>query len=545
MPTGEPQLNMPHGSVTFLMTDVEGSTRHWEEHPEAMREALIRYARIATEIVGRNSGFLIKNRGAGDSLFIVFSDPTDAMRAAVEFQKRIVSEIWQENISFKVRMALHCGDVELIEGTYYGVTVNYANRLSSLGHGGQVLASEAFIRVLNSAEATPSAKLRYLGVYTLQSGQEVGKVYQIASPELRDFFPRLRFVTPCSHNLPQYATHFFGHEEQVVRIRTSIPDTPLLTLLAPGGMGKTRIALEVGREVLGYEGEGVWYIDFDQAISGEETLSRVLGIQAGCEHLYTYLREKRVLIICDSCKNTPERALSFAAGLLEHCPQVRLLMCCIAPLGHPQEAIFSIPPLNLPSKELVNDPAQLMTNEAVILFADRVISTLPSFRVEPENARAVVEICHHLKGIPYALELVAARYRDSLPEALLGELETTLCRDAEESILQDTIDWSYKKLEEPQQILLQRLSVMPGAWTLEAAERICSDERIELWEVLDFLNDLLNRSLVLYEEEEGTPRYRMHHTVRKFAGEKLREASEEISFLKRYESYRQGLGVAL
>lgn len=537
MSAGDPKSNMPHGAVAFLMTDVEGSTRHWENHPEAMREALIRYARLGSEIVERCNGFLIKNRGAGDSLFIVFASPADALDAAIEFQQALAQETWREGVAFKARMALHCGDVELIEGTYYGVTVNYASRLSSLGHGGQTIASEAFADRLAAIAPEKSRCLRYLGEYALQSGQEIGKVYQTAESEAPTYFPRLRFVAPCPHNLPQSPTRFFGQEETVRCVLASLDRSPILTLLGAGGSGKTRIAIEAGKTCLAYEGEGAWYVDFDPTIGGEAILARALGVGGGLGNLYAFLREKRAIIICDNCKSDPDAALRFALGLRENCPRLRLLMCCAAPLGHANETIFLTPPLATPPKEQEADLARLAATPSVALFTDRITAITPSFRLDAENAPRVAEICRILGGNPYALELVAARYRDTTAETLLCELEAATRRYPEYGTLQAIIDWSYAKLDEPQQTLLQRLSVITGAWTLDAAERVCSDERIELWEVLDFLNELLDRNLVLYEEEKGSPRYRTHHAVKQFAFEKLRATGAERHFAVKHAAY--------
>ncbi len=529
---------MPQGVVTFLMTDVEGSTRHWEQHPEAIREALIRHTRIATEVVSQNGGWLIKNRGAGDSLFIVFADTVSALQAAVDIQRTLEKQKWKDDIEFHVRMALHCGQVDLIEGTYYGVTVNYAGRLSSLGHGGQILASEAFVQELEAIPA-PIA-LRNLGFYTLLSGQEVGKVYQVTHPELEPFFYRLRFVNPVPHNLPQNASHYFGQAELVQQILYAIPLHPLITLISSDGFGKTRIALEVSKVVQLCEGEGVWYVDLNENRSGEQILAEVLEVAP--TELYATLREKRVLIICDGCKKNPQMALEFAEGLLQNCPEIRLLMCCLVPFGHPRETVISIPPLPTPSEEIESDLALFTVNDSVALFVDRVCTHTPSFQVDTTNVIQVGRICRYLEGIPYALELAAMRCRDSSLQAVCEELEAASSVGEACSTLARVIAWSYEKLEETPQILLQRLSVLSGVWTLETAETVGSDERIELWEVLDFLNELLDRNLVLYEEEEGTPHYRLHHTVRQFALKLLQERGEESVIRERYAAYLQEKG---
>jgi predicted ATPase/class 3 adenylate cyclase len=522
------------------MTDIVGSTRHWEQHPELMTVNLIRHDRLAHEIIPQYEGTIITNRGAGDSLFIVFTNAINAVYAAVALQIAYEKETWEGGITLHVRMGLHTGEANIISGNYYGQMVNFNMRLSSLGHGGQVVLSSTTYEAVKGYDFEGIA-LRNLGVYRQNEGHEMGNVYQAVHLELPSHLPRLRFVLPPENNLPAQSSRFIGRKEIVAQIRQQFHSNRLITLTGDEGIGKTRLALEVAQEELSAEGEGVWYVDLDQ----KETLSVILARAVGypttsvtLAELMRWMQAKNILLVWDH----GARLAYLLEVFLKVVPQLRVLVCQKLPLGWEVEREIDIHALEVPPQESLLSAETLLQNESFALFVDRATRAMPTFTLNAQNMAPISALCRLVQGIPYAIELVAARFREAPLERIYSEIEKVpeiLGTDSCYTLLQGVIGWSFDRLTSSEQVLLQRLSVFSGLWSVATAEIVCSDAIIELWEILDLHNSLADYGLLAYEVREGETYYRMHDAVRHFALPRLVESGEYETFQIAYITMQQ------
>ena len=583
-------MNLPTGIVTFLLTDIEESTRYWEIYPHAMDKALLRHNALAKEIVLQHQGSMVKNRGEGDSLFSVFAHATDAVLAACALQRAYIAEPWESfleeedspprppsSFSLRVRMALHTGEAELRDGDYYGSTINRCARIRSIGHGGQVLLSEAtqaFARENLPAEI----QLKSVGIHFLRDLQQPEHVYQLLHPDLPiAFSPRDR-LEKFPNNLPQQVTSFVGREKEVAHLlqllggnshsqplrvsKLSQGSTRLLTLTGTGGAGKTRLSLELARELLPLLEQGVWLAELaplsDPGLV-PQTVAIALGLRddplkSTLQTLIEYLKSRSLLLILDNCEHLLSACASLADTLLHNCPHLLLLTSSREPLNIQGETIYRVPSLSLPPPQNVfakgvpkpETPSEdILEYEAVRLFVERAKAAQSSFRVTEQNREAIVQICARLDGIPLALELAAARVRTLSVEQLAqrfhdwfrlltGGSRTALPR---QQTLQALIEWSYNLLEDMEKTLFCRLSVFVGNWTLEAAEAVCEGVG-DSSDTLDLLSRLVSKSLVQYEEgEAGKGTYRLLEAVRQFARLRLVESGESLLFHNRHRDY--------
>lgn len=526
-------------TVTFLLTDIEGSTRLWETAPEAMQTALERHEALAREILRAHRGELIKSRGEGDSLFAVFTHPADAVQAAALLQCAFQAEPWPDEVPLPVRMAVHTGAATLRDGDYYGGAVNRCARLRALAHGGQVLVS-GVTRDLAADRLPHPVGFQDLGAHRLRDLAGTERVYQLLHPALRREFPPLRSGTGALHNLPQPLTSFVGREAETAAVTGLLGAARLLTLVGSGGTGKTRLSLEAaGRLVEEYE-DGVWLVELAAVSEAErvpQAIAAVLGLKEEqgrpiTDTILRYLRERKTLLLVDNCEHLLDPAARLVGAILRECPGVRILASSREGLGVPGEQTFRVPSLGVPEPHTPVTPAALQRCEAVQLFLERARLHLPDFDLTPTNAAAVAQICVRLDGIPLALELAAARIRALPPEKLLERLDdrfrlltggsrTLLPR---QQTLRALIDWSHDLLEAGERVLFRRLAAFAGGWTLEQAEQVGSGEPLEEWEVLDLLTSLVEKSLVLYDADRG--RYRLLETVRQYARDRLLESGE-------------------
>lgn len=547
-------MNLPTGTVTFLFTDIKGSTRLWEEHAQAMRLALTRHDELAAAMIPQYEGVLIKSRGEGDSLFAVFARATEAVACACTLQRRLVSEPWPVETPLQVRMALHTGEADLRDGDYYGSAVNRCARLRATGHGGQVLLSDV-THDLACEKLPPDVSLRSLGEHRLRDLGRPEQVYQVLHPELpSDFLPLRSLDNPnLPNNLPQQVTSFIGREKEIAETKTLLSNTRLLTLTGSGGCGKTRLSLQVAADVLEQYPNGAWLVEFAPLTDPSlvpKTLGEVLGVREApgepvTRTLANVLKEKNMLLVLDNCEHVLEAAARLADALLKSCPKVRLLVSSREALGIAGESAYRVPSLSLPQPTKTYTPESLSQYEAVRLFIERAASAKADFAVSNQNAPALAQVCHRLDGIPLAIELAAARIRSLAVEQiaerlgdrfrlLTGGSRTALPR---QQTLRAMIDWSYDLLEENQKALLTRLSIFLGGFTLEAAENVCSGGGVEKWEVLDLLTALVDKSLVVAEEQGKAVRYRLLETVRQYAGERLLERGEAEGRRVRHRDY--------
>jgi predicted ATPase/class 3 adenylate cyclase len=530
---------LPSGTLTFLFTDLEGSTHLWEQHPQNMRAAMARHDELIEAAVRQDAGRVVRPRGEGDSRFAVFPRATDALRAAVAIQRLFFAEPWTLP-PLRVRIALHSGEADLRGGDYYGSTVNRCARLRSVAHGGQTLLSQTTY-LLARDDLPPGVGLRDLGEYNLKDLERPEHIFQPVVADLQADFPPLTTPGHIHNNLPLALTSFIGRQREIEELEYLLWQTRLLTIAGPGGAGKTRLAIRLAQDVKGSFADGVWFIDL-APLSNCGLLSQyvmsVLGMREEVgfspdQSLLNNLRSKTALLIFDNCEHLLPEMAQMAEKMLSKAPGLRMLATSREKLGVPGEIVWRIPPLSSPNLDEAIAVDRLVQYEAVKLFSDRAAAAKPGFAITRENAEVVAKICARLDGIPLAIELAAARVRVLSVEEILARLADrfhllvgTRTAIPRQQTLRALIDWSYDLLTDKERILLRRLSVFAGGWTLGAAEQVCSGQEMEAWEVLDLLTSLVDKSFVVVETQSGHERYRFLETILKFSQERLWESLE-------------------
>jgi predicted ATPase/class 3 adenylate cyclase len=547
-----PAPNLPSGTLTFLFTDIEGSTRLWEQFADQMRNATVRHDALIESAVAQWGGLLVRPRGEGDSRFAVFARATDAIAAAVAIQRALFVEPWGVPSPVRVRMALHTGEADLRDGDYYGAAVNRCARLRSVAHGGQTLVSQITYDL--ARDALPGGvSLRDLGEHSLKDLNRSERVYQLVIAGLPADFPPLRAPESLHTNLPAMLTSFIGREREMVEVKRLLTSTRLLTITGAGGAGKTRLALHVAADLVDSFADGMWLIELaplsDPTLAAQ-LVANGLGIREEdgrplLQTLVDSLRAKSLLLILDNCEHLVQGVAQLAQTLLAGAPKLRILATSREPLGVVGETAWCIPPLSSPGLHETAALGNLTQFDAVKLFIDRAVAAKPDFAVSNQNAPAVARICARLDGIPLAIELAASRVRalsaeqiaarlDDRFRLLVGGSRTALPR---QQTLRALIDWSYDLLTESERILLRRLSVFAGGWTLQAAEEVCSGGSIQAHEVLDLLAHLIDKSLVVAEPQDGGDRYRFLEMIRQYSHERLREGNETDEFAHKHAEY--------
>ena len=538
---------LPSGTVTFLFTDIEGSTTRWEHHPEAMQAALARHDVLVRTAIREHGGHVVKTMG--DAFHAAFSRAPDAVAAALDAQSRLQAEAWSEIGPLRVRMALHTGAAEERDGDYYGPPLNRSARLLSAGHGGQVLLSLATCELVRDT-LPDGATVLDLGEHRLKDLIRPERVFQVTGAGLPTHFPPLRSLDARSHNLPVHATALLGREHDVARARERLlrEDVRLLTLTGPGGTGKTRLSLQVAAEVIDRFADGVFFVALAPISDPNliaSTIAQVLGARdVGTrpivETLKEHLRSKQVLLLLDNFEQILAAA-PIVSDLLGAAPQLKFLVTSRAALQVRGEREYAVPPLALPNRQQAIGPTALSQYGAVALFIERASSIKDDFAITNENAPAIAEICHRLDGLPLAIELAAARIRLLTPQAILARLERRLplltggARDlpTRQQTLRNAIAWSYDLLSPEEQTLYRRLAIFVGGCTLEAVEAVCDPEGSLGLDVLDGVTSLAAQSLLRQEDgPDGEPRFGMLETIREYAVEQL-QASGELELLQR------------
>lgn len=530
----------PTPTLTFLFTDLEGSTRLWQQFPEAMKEALARHDEVLRAAVMGAGGQVVKT--TGDGIHAVFRSVREAVEACVQAQLGLLAESWGEVGSIKVRMGLHAGEAQQRGGDYYGTAVNRAARLMSAGHGGQVLLSGAAARLLT--EPLPAGvSLHDLGEHRLKDLLRPVHVYQLQHPDLPADFPPIVSLNQLPNNLPAQATVFVGRQHELTDINSLLTAerVRLLTLTGPGGTGKTRLALQSVADLSDSFRDGAYFIDLAPVRDPGAVpalIARTIGLSersngALLDELKGQLREKRMLLLLDNFEQVTPAAVQ-VAELLQHCPRLKLLATSREALRVRGEHLYPVPPLGLPKLNGRRAaPAELARAEAVQLFVERARAVKPGFELTEENAGAIAELCLRLDGLPLAIELAAARIRLFSPQALQQRLSSRLtllrggARDLPErqQTLRGTIEWSHELLSEPEKRLFAVVSVFSGC-TFEAVEAVAAGIDPLMYDGLDSvegLSSLVDKSLVRLVEsaDDGEPRLRMLETIREYAGERL------------------------
>jgi predicted ATPase/class 3 adenylate cyclase len=536
-------MEYPSGTVTFLFTDIEGSTKLSQQYPESMPALLARHNEILNQAVEAHNGFVFQV--VGDSYAVSFHDANDALNAALQAQRNLHHENWNP-APIKVRMGIHTGaaqvQVDNKENKYSGyATIALAQRIMSAGHGGQILLSQT-THDLTRDRLPENAQLIDMGERRLKDILRPEKIYQLNVPDLPSEFAPLNIHGKIRNNLPTQLTTFIGREKEVEQIKLQLEKGHLVTLTGSGGVGKTRLSLQVATELLDQFPNGTWFVEL-APITDPDLIPQIILTAADMQtqqgrstldSLTDFLREKTSLLVLDNCEHLIEACAKLADTLLNGAPNLKILASSREALGVKGEQAWHVPSLSIPDLKHLPVTDQLSQYEAVRLFIDRAVLAQPHFAVTNENANAMAQICSRLDGIPLAIELAAARVKvlkaEQIAERLndrfrllTGGSRTALPR---QQTLRALIDWSYDLLSENEKLLLRRLAVFMGGCTLEAAEQVCSDERIHAEDILDLLIHLVDKSLVVVDEHPDHLRYRMLETVRQYAREKLLESGE-------------------
>jgi predicted ATPase/class 3 adenylate cyclase len=547
---------LPTGTLAFLLTDIEGSTRLWERQPAVMREASARHDRIIEDLVAEHGGDVVRPRGEGDSRFAVFRSAVGAVRAASSIQLALQAEQWPTSDPLRVRMAVHTGDADLREGDYYGTAPSRCARLRSLAHGGQVLVSAA-TAALAQESLDDGIALRDLGMHRLRDLTIPEHIFQLLHPELPNDFAPLRSLNVLPTNLPVQVTSFIGREPELAEVKRLLAATRLLTLTGAGGSGKTRLALQAAADLVETYQDGIWSVDLASLAEPglvAHAVAAVVGVHEESdrplgETLASALHARELLLVLDNCEHLIVACAQLVDGLVHACPKLRILTTSREPLGIAGETTWRVPPLRLADPQKLPSFENLTQYEAVRLFIDRALGVQPRFSVTNQNAPAVAQICYRLDGIPLAIELAAARVSVLAVDEIARRLDDRfhlLTRGSRTALrrqqtLRALVDWSHDLLSAEEQVLFRRLGVFAGGWTLDAAESVCSAKPIEPPAVLDLLSRLVDKSLVLAEEQsDGSMRYRLLETLREYATERLQLADESEATLLAHATYYLG-----
>lgn len=525
---------LPTGTVTLLLADVEGSTRLWETQPDQMAAAIARLDRAVSDAIAVRHGVRPVEQGEGDSFVVAFARASDAVACAVDLQRAPLAPI-------KLRIGVHTGEVRLRdEGNYVGPTINRTARLRDLAHGGQtVLSSVTSDLVIDQLPA--DASLTDLGSHPLRDLPRPERVAQLCHPDLRNDFPPLRTQGPSrAHNLPPQLTSFVGRQAETANLRETLATARLVTLTGAGGVGKTRLAVHVAAEVATEFSDGVFYVDLAPITHPDVvavTAARALGLpdqpgRSTTDTLLRFIGGRQLLIVLDNCEHLIDASARLATEMLSRATGLTVLATSREPLGVTGEATWQVPSLGL-------------SDDAIALFTDRAKLAKAGFAVPDEHTAVVAEICARLDGMPLAIELAAARVRtltvteivDGLHDRfrlLTGGSRTAVRR---QQTLRASVEWSHALLTETERILFRRLAVFLGGFDLEAALTVASGDAIERHQVMDQLTLLVEKSLVVAENTGSRTRYRMLETVRQYAQEKLSESGESDRTRDRHRDY--------
>ncbi len=521
---GEPAAaELPAGTVTFLLTDIEGSTRLWETVPEAMEVALQRHNRLLTEVIESHGGVVVTSRGEGNSFFAVFPSAVSAVEAAGACQLRLGTQGWPAGAAPRVRMGVHTGEAHVQEGDYIDhAPINRCARVKAAAYGGQVLVTAA-TRDLVGGRLGGGFGLKGLGEFRLRDLTEPELIYQLTHADLPADFPPIRTFAERTGNLPLQVSSFIGRDRELEQTAAVLGEARVVTLTGPGGVGKTRLALQAAGQVAPRFGDGAWLCELapvrDPSLV-DDAVAAVFSVTARAGHgtreaLVEFLRTKQLLLVLDNCEHVLAEAAALAGNLVRSGERLVILATSREGLGIEGERLVPVPPLGVPGAAA--GLAAITQAEAVRLFAERAAAVKPGFAVTAENAAAVAAVVRRLDGIPLAIELAAARVAALRPAEIAGLLDerfrllTRGRADAasRQQTLQATVEWSYALLGEADRRVFDCLGVFPASFDAAAAADIAAADGMQGWDVLDGLTSLVGKSMVAEEEGPGqTSRYR-------------------------------------
>jgi predicted ATPase/class 3 adenylate cyclase len=536
-------MDPPSGTTTFLFTDIEGSTWLVQRLGAGWDDVLHRHYQILREIWRDHDGYEVSTDG--DAFFVAFDQVDEAVAAAIDAHRALENAAWPPEVEIAVRIGLHTGEARLYDGDYVGLAVHQAARVQSAAHGGQVLISEQTRELLTETNVS----FVDLGMQRLKDIAEPMRLYQVVAPGLRTAFPAPRTLTALPNNFPLQMTEFVGRADDLEGIRIELEKGRLVTLTGAGGVGKTRLALEVGSDVLEWFSGGAWLVDLasisDPALIGTVAAS-ALGVHEQpprpiTDTLVDYLIPRCTLILLDNCEHLIDACAEFAEHLLTRCPEVKILATSREALNVSGEHSWRLRSLAVPAFDASLE--EIAGTESVRLFEQRTQAVDPSFSVDTEDAATVAHICRRLDGVALALELAASRARTMAVEEIAGRLDdrfrlltggsrTSLPR---QRTLEATVAWSYELLSGVEQQLLARLSVFAGGFTVAAAQVVCSDDGPLSDNMLEVVAQLAERSMVVVGPAvTGQTRYSLLETIRQFARERLIERQEAATVRDRH-----------
>ncbi len=538
---------LPTGTVTFLFTDIESSTRLWEEDPEAMKAALARHDELLRDAIEAQGGHVVKS--TGDGVHAVFTTAHDALSAAITGQQALHAEPWNMT-PIAVRMGVHTGETELRAGDYFGSALNRAARLMGVAHGGQIVVSQVTGGLVTD-ELPDGVSLVDLGEQRLRDLSRPERVFQLVAPGVRVSFPPLRSLDAFPGNLPVQLTSFVGRDDDVAGVAKALTESRLVTLTGVGGVGKTRLAIQITAELLPRFADGVWLCELaatnDPDLLGQ-VLVAALGVQPRpgrslAESVCDYLSGKQALIILDNCEHLLDAAAGIAEAILLAAPGVRVLATSREPLGVAGERLLGVPSLRVASEATLEAIAAC---EAVQLFMERAAATRPSLELDATNADQIVEICRRLDAIPLAIELAAARLTSMSPADIAGLLDERFRlltggrrRGVERHhTLRATVEWSYSLLGERERTIFDRLGVFAGSFDADAATTVSGDDELAAWDVRDGLDDLVAKSMIVLDDgPDASTRFRLLETLRQYALERLDDAGHTEQYRRRHAEH--------
>ncbi|MEK6720814.1 MAG: tetratricopeptide repeat protein [Chloroflexota bacterium] len=563
-------------TLTFFLTDIEGSTRNWEASETEMRHALRRHDDLLSRIIPEHGGRVLTERGEGDSFFALFPAASDAVSAALEVQRELDREPWPDHAPVRVRIAIHTGEAG---ADHRGPEVNRCARLRGLAHGGQVLLSSPTAGLVRG-RLPDGASLEDHGLHRLRDLAIPERVFQLVHPDLLAGLPPLASTDSTRHNLPIQATSFVGRRAELATVIALLGNHRLVTLAGSGGAGKTRLALQVATDMLEVFVDGVWLADL-APLSDPALVPATVAAAAGVpeipgrqrvDMLVEHLSGRTSLLLMDNGEHLVEAVSDLVDQLGRRASELRILVTSREALNVPGEIVWRVPSLSLPEAASTTTTKATTAEsiagfESVQLFRDRAVAVQPAFALTDANAAAVAQICRRLDGVPLAIELAAARVRVLAPDELLRRLEdrfriltggsrTALPR---QQTLLAAVEWSHDLLSAPERVLFRRLSVFAGGFSLASAEAVCADPPLDREDVLDLLAQLVDKSLVMAEPgRDGSVRYGLLETLRAYGRERLIEAGEadaladvhlrvfmamaEAAYTRRFDDEVGGLG---
>jgi predicted ATPase/class 3 adenylate cyclase len=518
------------GIVTFLFTDLEGSSRLWEEHPEHMKDALDRHYTILRREIESNRGMVMNTMG--DGLFAAFAAPGDAVAAAVGAQRGLTADRWDTTGPLRVRMGLHTGQVQQSEGEYYGPVLNRSARLMASAHGGEIVCSAVTAEMIAEI-LPPETKLFDLGEHLLRNLSTPERIFQVRAAGLEHEFPPIRTVSPLRGNLPRLSSSFLGRGPALADLASMLTASPIVSVTGPGGVGKTRLVIELATDHQEEFDSGAWFCELAVASDRagvEAALAACLGVRPSqstspLEAVLNYLAPRRLLLVLDNCEQVVDDVAAVASEIVRAAPRVRLLATSRERLGLPDEGTYPLAPL------AIDAPA--WPSEAARLFADRAKAVGGKVNLESDRA-AIEEICRRLDGVPLAIELAAARTIAMGPSEIAARLDERFSllsgnrRQAPDRhrTLRSAVAWSYSLLRDGERRVFRRLGVFPAGFDLDAAVAVAGDGSLDQWELIDIVEGLVAKSMLVAEERDGGTRFTMLETLRQFARDELRQSDE-------------------